>query len=121
MRTFTDLDYTRMKPAGRYVVVEVSQPDTKTSGGILLPEQVKDDHKFSEIVGKIVSMGKFAFCKNINGVIEKEDFVVEDYVLFHPYAGDLHESANRKPGDKTADYRLIHDDSIIGRLFREDE
>jgi chaperonin GroES len=70
-----------LKPLGNRVVVELTEADDKTSGGILLPDSAKD----KPMVGKVIAVGAGKYSDN--GQLEPMTVKVGDMVMFGKYAG----------------------------------
>lgn len=121
MRTFSKVDYSTFRPFGNIVVVEVERPEEKTKGGLFIPETSRDTQRFGEVVGRVVSMGEMAFMTNVNGTLKREDVQEGDLVVFHPYAGDLHEHKDKRRDEDGPDYRVMPSTTILGRVARETE
>ena len=96
----TNLEYEYV-PIADTVIVEVTRSETKSQGGIILDVTVREQMAKSE--GKVLSLGKDAFC-------DSEDNVkVGDIVLFPRYAGkEIEGFHNGKP-----EIRAVNDIDII--------
>lgn len=71
-----------LQPLGDRVVVEREQSETKTAGGILLPDSAKN----KPARGKVVSVGDGKLLEN--GQRSTLQVKIGDRVLFSSYAGD---------------------------------
>lgn len=84
---------------GNYVLVEMPPKETKTEGGIIIPEQAADQQHRAVQTGTIRSVGHT--CETVaKGMVGKEAF-------FGRYAGVLFEQDE-------AEFRLIDEDEIRG-------
>lgn len=70
-----------IRPLGDRLVVEPQEQETKTKGGIVLPDTADKD---KPIRGKVVAIGNGKF---IDGKIQPLQVKVGDKVLFGKYAG----------------------------------
>ena len=70
-----------LKPLGNRVVVELTETDDKTSGGILLPDSAKD----KPMIGLVIAVGAGKY--NDNGQLEPMTVKAGDKVMFGKYAG----------------------------------
>jgi chaperonin GroES len=70
-----------LKPLRDKVVVERSEAEEKTAGGIVLPDTAKDNPKR----GRVVAAGPGSVLEN--GEVKSLDVRVGDRVLFGSYAG----------------------------------
>ena len=71
-----------LKPLGDRVIVEPSQSESKTKGGVVLPDSVEKE-KPQE--GKVVSVG---LGKEVSGKIVKPQVKIGEKVLYKKYSGD---------------------------------
>jgi chaperonin GroES len=71
----------KLRPLGDRVVIEPSEGDEVTAGGILLPETAKEKPQ----EGTIVAVG--AGRRDDDGKLIKMDVKVDDKVLYAKYAG----------------------------------
>jgi|GEM_PF-6758240 len=90
---------TMIEAIGNFVLVEMPPKETKTSGGIIIPEDSADIQHRAVQSGTIRSVGHT--CKSVSSMMVGKD------ALFGRYAGVLFEE-----GD--AEFRLIDEDEIRG-------
>ena len=91
-------------PCGWRIMVSPVTISEKTAGGIIRPDQVKDNAKLATVVAKVVAVGDQAY-----GEPDKfsESWVEPgDYVLIERFAG-------AKFFYKGEEYRLMNDDEIM--------
>jgi len=72
----------KLQPLGDRVVIEREESETKTAGGILLPESAKN----KPARGKVISVGDGRLLDD--GTRQKLQVKVGDRVLFSSYAGE---------------------------------
>jgi chaperonin GroES len=90
----------RLQPLGDRVVIEREEAETKTAGGIVLPDTAKD----KPTRGKVISVGDGRL--NKDGSRTPLQVKVGDRVLFTSYGGEQF-----KLGDR--DLLLMHEDDIL--------
>ncbi|MHB1038351.1 MAG: co-chaperone GroES [Pirellulales bacterium] len=93
----------KLQPLGDRVVLERDESETKTAGGIVLPDTAKD----KPTRGKVVSVGDGKLLDN--GTRSPLQVKVGDRVLFSSYAGDAF-----KLGDQ--ELLLMREDDILAVL-----
>ncbi len=71
-----------MKPLGDRVVVKPLEAESKTKGGIVLPDTAKEKPQ----EGKVVAVGKGKVLEN--GTIQTPEVKVGDKVLYGKYSGN---------------------------------
>ena len=71
-----------MKPLGDRVVVKPLEAESKTKGGIVLPDTVKEKPQ----EGKVVAVGKGKVLDN--GTVQAPEVKVGDKVLYGKYSGN---------------------------------
>jgi len=84
-------------PVGVFVLVEPIEVETKTAGGIILPDEVVEKEQWAAQRGTIIAVG------SASEYIKQED--VGRVALFGRYAGSLIEHEGRK-------FRLIDNTDI---------
>jgi len=92
-----------LKPLYDHVVVERSQSEEKTAGGIVLPDTAKEKPK----QGKVVAVGKGKLLEN--GQLKPLEVREGDRILFVSYAG-----TEIKHGGK--DYLIVKESEILAVL-----
>ena len=90
----------KIRPLADKLLVERLEAESKTAGGIVLPESAKEKPQR----GKIISVGAGRTLDD--GTIRKVQVKKGDLVLFASYAG-----SDVKIGDK--DYLIMGEDSIL--------
>ena len=81
MATAKSAPKTVIKPLDDRIVVARTEPESKTSGGIFLPENAKEKPQ----QGKILAVGPGKLLDN--GTRSKPDVAVGDIILFGKYSG----------------------------------
>ena len=71
-----------IKPLGDRVVVKALEAESKTKGGIVLPDSVKEKPQ----EGKVVAVGKGKVLEN--GTVQTPEVKVGDKVLYGKYSGN---------------------------------
>jgi chaperonin GroES len=71
-----------IKPLGDRVVVKALEAESKTKGGIVLPDTVKEKPQ----EGKVVAVGKGKVLEN--GTVQAPEVKVGDKVLYGKYSGN---------------------------------
>jgi chaperonin GroES len=71
-----------IKPLGDRVVVKALEAETKTKGGIVLPDSVKEKPQ----EGKVIAVGKGKVLEN--GTVQTPEVKVGDKVLYGKYSGN---------------------------------
>lgn len=93
----------KTEPLDLRVLIKLDPTETKTAGGIYIPESVAERNKMSAVYGEIVAMGENAF----NELKNKPS--VGDRVMIARYAGTNVE----KKSDADADLRVCNDEDVI--------
>lgn len=92
-----------IKPLGDRIVVEASEQEEKSAGGIIIPDSAKEKPK----QGKVLAVGPGA--KDENGKRIPMDVEVGDIVLFTQWAGsDIKIDGN--------EYKVLKESDVIGTL-----
>ena len=97
------------QPTGWRILVEPIDIETKTSGGILLPEDLKKSKEWNRYVGRVIRMGPDCYTH--------QDFKsgcwcqVGDWVLFNQYTG-MGAHIRDKAGEMVH-LRFINDDAVL--------
>lgn len=95
------------RPCGWRVLVAMVPVETKSAGGILLPDQLLDQKQAVATVGYVVAVGPQAYKRADTGEIPW--VVPGDKVLVAKYAGQRHDA--RTTG-QPIELRIINDDEI---------
>src|SRR5262245_61155858 len=93
----------KLQPLGDRVVVEREEAESRTAGGILLPDSAQD----KPARGKVISVGNGRLLKD--GTRQPLQVKVGDRVLFTSYAGEAF-----KVGDD--ELMLMHEEDILAVL-----
>ena len=89
------------QPLGDRIVIKPLDPETKTKGGIVLPDTVKEKPQ----EGKVVAVGKGKILDN--GSVQKPEVAVGDIVLYGKYSGT---EATTKDGEE---YLIVREEDIL--------
>ncbi len=81
----------KITPTRNHVFVELDEAETRTKGGVILPETAS---KEKPRMGKVVAVGQGAFDKK--GKRIPMQVKVGDRVIFAEYAGNEYESEGKK-------------------------
>ena len=93
-----------MVPVDLKMLVKVDPPETRTAGGIIMPESSLEKQKYAAQKATIIAIGKSCFAEWIEKLNEGER------VLIAQYSGALLKGADGE------DYRIIRDEDVIARL-----
>lgn len=105
----------QIEPAGHRVLIRCNKPETKTAGGIIIPDSAQDKH---QDVGVIIAIGPTAFEGGLGGQ-DAWGLVEGDEVIFMKHGG----KAVDFPGFDESTYgylKIINDEDIVGILRRID-
>ncbi len=94
---------TKIRPLSNRIVVEAKQTETKTAGGIVLPDSAE---KEKPMEGKVIAIGTGKF---IDGKLQPPQLKEGDVVLFGKYAG-----TNIKLAGK--ELLVMSEDDVMGVL-----
>lgn len=97
------MSHANIRPLGDRLVVEPQEQETKTKGGIFLPDTADKD---KPIRGKVVAIGSG---KYVDGKVQPLQVKVGDNVLFGKYAG-----TNIKLDEK--ELLVMREDDVMGVL-----
>ena len=96
-----------MKARGFCVLVAPAETEEKTSGGIILPDSVKDKDRIVEQRGRIIDVSPAAFdFADFGGAAPK----IGDPIVFGKLAGVLVDGADGRK------YRLLNDKDVLAVL-----
>jgi len=98
----------KIQPTEFKVLIKPDKVDSQTSGGLFLPETVRDKQQFSVDRGEIIATGN-GFFQDIPGPIPE----IGDKVIFNRYAGTLI-TVDEENG--RVDYRICNDKDICAIL-----
>ena len=102
------IDESGIMPTGGHVLVLPDKVKEKTSGGIILPETIRDKEQAAATSGVIISIGASAWKDLDDGTPWAE---VGDRVSYARYAGVA------MTGSDNVDYVLINDNDILAKLL----
>ena len=97
----------KIQPTEFKVLIKPDKVDSQTTGGLFLPDSVRDKQQFSVDRGEIVAVGE-GFYRDLPGPVPN----VGDKVIFNRYAGSL---ITIDDNGRT-DYRLCNDKDICAIL-----
>ena len=89
------------QPLGDRITIKPLEAESKTKGGILLPDTVKEKPQ----EGKVVAVGKGKVLDN--GTVQKPEVKEGDVVLYGKYAGT---EVSAKDGE---DYLIVREEDIL--------
>lgn len=88
-------------PLGRRVTIKIPKLEEKTSGGIILPDELRSKEEMAQLDAELIAIGEFAFA----------DLVVQpkvgDTVKISKYAGLIYKGSDEE------EYRIAFDDDIV--------
>jgi len=94
----------KIEPRNDYILVKTDEPETKSRGGILLPDKARTDRL--EAVVLAVGPGRF----DTNGNRVPVDLKVKDRVLVHQFSG-------QQFGEEKDRMFLIREENILCKLL----
>lgn len=89
------------QPLGDRIVIKPLDPETKTKGGIVLPDTVKEKPQ----EGKVIAVGKGKILDN--GTVQKPEVKEGDIVLYGKYSGT---EVTTKDGEE---YLIVREEDIL--------
>jgi len=98
-----------IKPTGHHVLVLPDKVEEKTSGGIYLAPQAREDEQRASTKGVLVAIGPTAWQEFADG---KPWAQTGNYVLYARYGGI------NMPGEDGEDYVLLNDQDILAVLAK---
>ena len=104
-------------PFGSRVLIQIRSPKSKTSGGIILPTDVKESEKWNQQVGRVYSLGPVAFHdrRTLQPWPEGEWAKPGMFVRTSKYGGDKWEVPVGDTGE-TALFVMFNDTDLIGEV-----
>lgn len=98
----------KFSPIGARVLLKLIEVETKTAGGILLPDSVVEGEAALQQDAEIVDMGSVAFQHEVGGIMTDypDKPKVGDKVRIIKYTGDPFEMEGGK-------YRIVNDCDIL--------
>ena len=91
----------KFRPLGDRILVEVLEAETKTKGGIVLPDTAKEKPQ----QGKVIAVGKGKLLES--GDVKPLEVKEGDIVVFSKYAGT---EVRSKDGDE---YLILREDDVL--------
>lgn len=92
----------KIRPLSDRIVVEPKELETKTAGGIVIPDTAAGNEKPGQ--GKVVAIGSG---KQVDGKIQPLQVTVGDQILFGKYAGTAIKLDNKE-------YLVMREEDVIG-------
>lgn len=92
------------------VLIEPKPVDEKTKGGIILPDQKKEQDQFAQMEGTVIAVSALAFSFASNSEWAGQKPKIGDRVSYARYAGAVLKGRDGK------DYRIINDKDIFAVL-----
>ena len=89
------------QPLGDRIIIKPLEPETKTKGGIVLPDTVKEKPQ----EGKVIAVGKGKILEN--GTVQKPEVKEGDTVLYGKYSGT---EITAKDG---VEYLIVREEDIL--------
>jgi len=89
------------QPLGDRIIIKPLEAESKTKGGIVLPDTVKEKPQ----EGKVVAVGKGKVLEN--GTVQKPEVKEGDVVLYGKYAGT---EVSTKGGE---DYLIVREEDVL--------
>lgn len=103
--SYEDLKHLRVpQPSGYKLLIALPEIEEKTTGGVFIPDGLKDREGTASIIGFVMKMGSDAYAdekKFPNGAWCKEG----DFVIFRSYSGTRFKVDGKE-------FRLINDDTV---------
>jgi chaperonin GroES len=101
-----------IRPLAWRLLIRPFEPEEKTAGGIIKPDETREAEELLTYVGQIVAMGSQCYkAVTRSGIdLSKEEMkpVVGDWVIYGVYGGTM---VRMKGGGK---YLIANDDAILG-------
>ena len=94
-----------IQPIEYKVVILPDDTEQKTTGGIIMPDQLHEQHEWAQVKGTLVAMGSLAFTNRMEEPLPDKPSVGAQ-VYFAKYQGIL------VPGKDGKDYRLCNDKDV---------
>lgn len=112
-----------IKALGYGLVIQLRSVAEMTDGGIILPDAQRQAEQFETQIGRVISIGKTAFCARTTGQpwpegnwVEKGDFVrIPSYAKDNWYV-ELPETDAERLGIKRVMFTLVQDLNLIGKV-----
>lgn len=99
-----------IQPLDLRVLVLPDPVEVKTSGGIILPEQLKEREKYAMQFGTLVAVGENAWEEAASRSSAFNRPAPGDRVVISKYGGVL------LTGKDGKEYRLMNDEDVVGRV-----
>ena len=107
-----------VSPFGSRVLVQLKTAKTKTAGGIILTDDVRQTEKYNTQVAKVVAVGSLAF-KNRNTMTtwpEGSWAAVGDFVRVPKYGGDRWSVPTGAGNGEEATFVIFNDLDLVGKV-----
>ena len=104
------LNHSGIEPLDLRVLVLPDAVETKTSGGIILPEPHKEREKFAMQFGTLIAAGENAWEEAASRSPAFTKPVPGDRIVISKYAGTM------LTGKDGKDYRLMNDEDVVARV-----
>lgn len=99
-----------IRPSEFKVLIEPKSVESKSPGGILLPDDVKDRKEFAQQEGVVVAASPLAFSYASKEAWDGQEPKVGDRVSYAKYAGALIKGKDGK------EYRVVNDKDLFAVL-----
>jgi len=96
----------KIEPEGVKCLIEPQFVKEQTSGGLFIPQTVRDQEQYAVIKGKVLAIGPAAQVEFDSGQLE-----VGDEVIFAKYGGMV-----VRDEDTGTDLRVVNDEDIIAKV-----
>ncbi len=107
-----------LKPTGSRLIIQIRTPHTHSKGGLIIPDNARDDDKHATQIGKVRAMGSLAFHKRdtLEPWPEGSWCKVGDFVRIPKHGGDRWTRDVPGQKGKEALFVVIEDFSLTGVL-----
>ena len=94
----------KLMPEGVRILLDPQKVESKTEGGIYLPEQVKEDEQYATVVGTVIAIGP-----NADVMFEDGPMEVGDRLTWAKFGGVIVDHDGEK-------CRVINDEDVIAKV-----
>jgi|APSaa5957512622_1039677.scaffolds.fasta_scaffold113611_2 chaperonin GroES len=94
----------KLMPEGVRILLDPQKVESKTEGGIYLPEQVKEDEQYATVVGTVIAIGP-----NADVMFEDGPLDVGDRITWAKFGGVIVDHDGEK-------CRVINDEDVIAKV-----
>jgi len=104
-------------PLGSRVLLQIRTPKRKTTGGIILTDDVRETEHYSTQTAKVIAVGALAFCNRNTGEPWPEGAWANpgEYVRIPKYGGDRF-SVKTNDGEDEAIFVIFNDLDLIAKV-----